>query len=338
MVSITIGLVILAALATLFVNQNRTRTELDKSNRMIDNGRYALDLLSDNLRLAGFYGEYDPGAAPSSIITTQPDPCSTTTASILAALPFHVQGFDAATATSTVDLSATTCSATSISSTIKAGSDVLVIRRASTGTVAAASATTNTDYLQVSQCRYEASAPVLCQAGATGCSFNLSTKSCTSANSGPFAALRAVRVQIFYIDSNNKSGDGIPTLKMTELIDPVTYPTSTYPTYTLGGFTPATPLVEGIEYMQINYGVDTDSDGVPNSYVETTTDWSKVVAVKLNIVARNLDTTPNYTNSTTYKIGTDNSGNDITVTPGGSYKRHAYTEVVRLTNPAGRKE
>src|SRR5687767_8053780 len=60
MVSVVIGLLILAALTTLFVTQSQTRLELDKQNRMIDNGRYALDLLSENLRMAGFYGELDP--------------------------------------------------------------------------------------------------------------------------------------------------------------------------------------------------------------------------------------------------------------------------------------
>jgi type IV pilus assembly protein PilW len=331
MISITIGLILLATLATLFVNQTRTRTELDKANRMIDNGRYALDLLSDNLRLAGFYGEFDPGAASAALITTPPDPCSTTAADISAALPFYVQGYDAANTSSVIDLSSTTCSSSNIPTTKKAGSDILVIRRASTQTVASTAAVSDTRYLQVSLCQYETTnSYILLTAPAT---YNQSKKTCTAANSGPAADLRSIRVQIFFIDANNKAGDGIPTLKMTELIDRATYPAANYPTYTVGTFTPAIPLVEGIEYMQIDYGLDTDNDGVPNSYVSTTTDWSKVVSIKLNIISRNLDPTPNYTDATTYTLGTAG-----TVSPGGSYKRHAYTQVVRLINPAGRKE
>src|SRR3990167_9518695 len=71
MISITIGLLILSAMATLFANQSRTRSELDKSNRMIDNGRYALEVLSENLRVSGFYGERD--IAPAGAIN---DPCT----------------------------------------------------------------------------------------------------------------------------------------------------------------------------------------------------------------------------------------------------------------------
>jgi len=94
MISITLGLLILSALTTLFVNQSRTRAELDKSNRMIDNGRYALELLSENLRLAGFYGDLDPSsiALPASI----DDPCSVDPAVIAGALRLHVGGYDAA--------------------------------------------------------------------------------------------------------------------------------------------------------------------------------------------------------------------------------------------------
>lgn len=339
MVSIAIGLLILAALSTLFVNQSRTRTELDKENRMIDNGRYSLDLLSENLRLAGFYGELDPSSI--TIPTALPDPCLTTASDISAALPFHVQGYDAAIATSAI-----TTRPTCVPSTIKNGSDILVIRRAETASIAATAATAGTSFLQVSLCTPKSglneSSFILATAPAT---YNLSKKTCTTANSGPFADLRRLLVQIYYIDSNNHAGDGIPTLKMAEL--------STANTFTI------TPLVEGIEYMQVDYGIDgvdtngdgipdrfnsinadgsTDTDGVANgAYVSCSTctaaQWAHVVSVKINIIARNLETSTSYTDATTYNLGTAGS-----VTPGGHYRRHAYTQVIRLTNPAGRKE
>ena len=94
MISIAIGLIILSAMTTMLVNQLAIRAELDKSTRMIDNGSYAMDLLTTNLRLAGFYGEFDPSviAIPGSL----PDPCSTTAAEIADALRLHVQGYNAA--------------------------------------------------------------------------------------------------------------------------------------------------------------------------------------------------------------------------------------------------
>ena len=74
MISITIGLIILVALSTLFINQSRARIEMDKSNRMIDNGRYALQLLSDDLRLAGYYGEFVPVSGVPAVPAALPRP------------------------------------------------------------------------------------------------------------------------------------------------------------------------------------------------------------------------------------------------------------------------
>lgn len=347
MVSTVIGLLILVALTTLFLNQSKARTELDKENRMIDNGRYALDLLSENLRMAGFYGEFDPltvyttdlsiSAMPG--LTDAFNPCSTTDADIEKALVWHVQGFN------TTVTGAITSPPSCVPSTIKNGSDILVIRRAHTSTIPVGSAFAGTRYLQVSLCTPTTGGNEnpykLATAPAT---FNLSKKTCTAANSGPFADLRRILVQIYFIDSNNQSGDGIPTLKMAELNE-------------AGSFV-ITPLVEGIEYMQVDYGIDgkdTNSDGIPDRFdvVSPTprdadgvmdgnyiacapcdvNQWAHVVSLKLNLVSRNLETTAGYTDSQTYTLGT--AGN---VTPGGAYKRHAYTQVIRLTNPASRKE
>ena len=51
MVSLAIGLVLVAGLATLFADSSRTGAEIDKSMRQIENGRYAVDLLSETLAL-----------------------------------------------------------------------------------------------------------------------------------------------------------------------------------------------------------------------------------------------------------------------------------------------
>lgn len=346
MISVAIGLLLLAALTTLFVNQSRTRSELDKQNQMIDNGRYALDLLSENLRMAGFYGELDPFSVyptpdeVSAIPASAFNPCTTTATQISQALIWHVQGYNAAT-TSSVITSPPSCL-----TSIKSGSDVLVMRRAFTAAIPAASAVANTTYLQVSLCVPKTGLAenvyFVAKAPAT---YNLSQKTCVLANGGPAADLRRVLVQIYFIDANNEEGDGIPTLKMAELNAASEFV--------------ITPLVEGIEYMQVDYGidgVDTNADGIPDRFnalnPDGTTDtdgtmngpyiscaacdanqWAHVVAVKISIISRNLETTAGFTDANTYNLGT---GGDVT--PGGAYKRHAYTQVIRLINPASRKE
>lgn len=319
MISITIGLLILAAMATLFSTQNKTRSELDKSTRMIDNGRYALEILTDNLRMAGFYGNYMPSGAS----TSTPDPCDVTilsnSATNLEVLRHHVQGYDAALATSQITSLPTACGftyAAGNATSLKAGSDILVLRRASTSTVAAASAVAATTYLQVSNCATDTVSYQVAPGTANFTTFR--NKDCATS-----ASLRPFMVHAYFVSPDNHTGDGIPTLKRSEL-DPAS-----------GAFV-TTPLVEGIEYMQIDYGLDANADGVADSYIAApaAADWPNIVSVKLNIVARNTESTPSFTDTKTYALGragTFGPFND-------HYKRHAYTEVVRLVNPSSRRE
>src|SRR5688572_13523335 len=89
MISITLGLIVLAVLATIFANASRARAEIERSSQQVDNGRYAVDLLSQDLQLAGYYGELDVGgiAVPGAL----PDVCSTDPAVWNAAIPVHMQ-------------------------------------------------------------------------------------------------------------------------------------------------------------------------------------------------------------------------------------------------------
>lgn len=363
MISITIGLLILASLSTLFINQSRTRVELDKSNRMIDNGRYALELLSTNLRMAGFYDNYAPIGTPTIVY----DPCDTVNLTDptknLNILLQHVQGYNAATSSSQIAGppcasgyntagSGTYCSPTYTTvnnCTLNAGSDILVVRRASTAI--SASATSGVTYLQVSMCATDAATPpnnyqiVTAPAVAPVSFTSMHKKDCAAA-----ADLRQFMVLTYFVSPNNAVtngvGDGIPTLKQIDQYGNVT------------------PLVEGIEYMQVDYGVDGDNnsdgimddingdgvvdtgdlDGAADSYSATCNAcaspanwakyWSNVVSVRISIVARNQDKTTGWIDTKTYSLGlagTVGPSND-------NYKRHAYTQLVRLVNPAGRKE
>ena len=55
-----IGLVIIGALVTLFVNTSGNNRELARANSMIENGRFAIKVLEDDLVHAGYWGGYVP--------------------------------------------------------------------------------------------------------------------------------------------------------------------------------------------------------------------------------------------------------------------------------------
>lgn len=237
MISITLGLIILSALSTLFINQTRARVELDKSNRMIDNGRYAMELLAQDLRLAGYLGEFVP------------------TLSSCSSAPVGIGGRDAGLTTKPSTAGITNLTAADV----REGSDIVVINRVSTSTpTAQPAAVPGVRYLQVSLCQYDSLsyligspslAPTGNPAGVTPQDFFiLRTKSCKADDVMPYQAsnladVRRIVEHIYFVSPNNEDGDGIPTLKRQE-----TNPNT--------GALENVSLVEGIEFMQIEYGID----------------------------------------------------------------------------------
>lgn len=326
MISLTIGLILLAGITTLIVQQSSTRDELEKSSRQIENGRYAMQILHDDIQHAGFYGEYSPASGVA--YTVPADPCAISTDSGWATtptVPVPIFGYSGAGADPTAS---TTCGLTNY----KPNTAVLVIRRTATATVAAADGVAS--YLQVSLCGTVTTPFVF---GTTG--FTLMQKDCLAP-----ALLWPYTVNIYYISSCDictPSSDNIPTLKMVQA-GPTAAPVPT-------------PLVEGIENMQFDYGLDNTGDGAPDSYTTTpaSTDWQNVMAVRVNLLARNNDPTVGYQDTKTYSLGGAGAVGPFNAAPytlspacGGTasypqlcnYKRHAYSELVRAINPSGRRE
>ncbi len=60
--------------------------------------------------------------------------------------------------------------------------------------------------------------------------------------------------------------------------------------------------------------------------------------MRVNLLARNIDTSPNYVDTKTYTLGLGARGAPLTVTPNNNYHRHAYTTLVRLVNVAEPKD
>lgn len=326
MIALVLAGILLFGLAVFFVSSSRSYGEAERVSRQIENGRYAMALIAEEIRHAGFYGQVGNVTllptvpAPSSQIPMPgalPDPCATAIASVKAALPIPIQG---------VDNVAVATSPSCVTDAV-AGTDILVIRRANTTTVAAGAAVANGYYTQSANCATAAPIFQIAQSG-----FTLQDKDCATV-----MPIRQYHVYIYYVapcsiatgvNGACQAGDApLPTLKRVELL----------PT----GMSAPVPLVEGIENVQYEYGLDTSGDGSPDTYTAapaTVTQWAQVVAVRVHVLARNVDTTAGFTDTKTYSMGlnADNSAN--TVTPGGSFRRHAYTDLARVTNVSQRIE
>ena len=77
MVSMVLGLLIVLALITLLINVNRNNSELSRTNRLIENGRFALQLLQADVAHAGYWGghvrQFDDSTGSTSV--TPPGAC-----------------------------------------------------------------------------------------------------------------------------------------------------------------------------------------------------------------------------------------------------------------------
>ena len=324
LIAITLGLMIVTALTVLIAQQSATQAEFEKSSRQIENGRYAMQILSDDLQMAGYYGEFT-NVAGLAVPATLSDPCSTTASAIEAALPFAVQGYDALPATG--GGTAVTCIA---ASNFKPGTDILVVRRVEPASAAVGAAVANQIYVQSGLTASGLEFTKKMDLGSNAGTFDLFNKDRTS-----LATLRRALVHIYFVspcsvtpcNSLSDGGKPIPTLKVMEL--------------TTAGMT-LTPLVEGIENMQIDYGIDTTADGSPDGAfvaapaAAASASWANVMALRVYLMARNNESSPGYTDTKTYTLGT--SGAASAPVGATAFKRRVFSQLIRLTNPSGRRD
>ena len=207
------------------------------------------------------------------------------------------------------------------------GSDILVVRRAST----CLAGSTGCDAVDVSKATYFQTGLCASDSGQfvidTDATKFVLTKPPACGASAPKAGQRSYNTHIYFVAKNNKAGDGIPTLKMLEL--------------GAGSFN-TVALALGIEQMQIEYGngvtpVYAAMPALAASSAAAYTDaWRHIVTVKLHLLVRNTTSSTGYTDAKTYTLGQKADGTAYTLTPGGAFRRHVFTTVVRLNNVAGR--
>lgn len=86
MIGITLGMLVVAAVLTIYVNIARTNSELAKMNRQIENGRFAIQVLHEDIVHAGYWGTFIPKfdnltaertIVPNDAPNALPDPCLT---------------------------------------------------------------------------------------------------------------------------------------------------------------------------------------------------------------------------------------------------------------------
>lgn len=344
MIAVAIGLALLAGLSSLYVSTSKARTEFNKTSEQVENGRFALQSITRDIEMAGFYGRASLPLTTSSYALS--DPCATAPASMgfstspTFTLPLPVYG---------PSLAATVlpCLATTLPN-MKAGAEVLTVSYVSGSVTATPSGTEY--YLQRSGCETD---PVSMVYGKTASAFTLHNKAaiaggtCSTSSS---AELRKYVLRSYYVATcdvcSGTGADTTPTLKVAEFVN--------------GTVQQPASLVTGIEDVHYSYGVDLDNNGSPDCYVDNPSDtsavpaacaaavtaasyawaasasanWANVTAVRVNLLARNLEQTASWTDTRTYDLGRAAADGPY----GDHYKRHVYGTVARVWNTGGVRE
>lgn len=350
LIAMAIGTVLSLAMSAVFVKVIESRTEIDRTGQKLENGRYAMEVLGEEIRLAGFYGGYRPPSVTGGTASWQtPSPCETAIASLgwgwngpaaPPSVPVPIMAFEG---------HGTTLTATGVLSCLsnyRTGTDVLVVRRLSTTELAPGSGavSSNAPYLQVSACNGDTQDFVFGAGSATG-SFVLKRGDAAMGSpiclqSNPATGIRQFFVKIFYVatcDVCSPSSDSVPTLKEVTLD-------------AAGGALAMTTrsMVPGIEDLHVDFGVDDDTskDGSidleasggnyrdSNATAAPSFNWQDVMAVRASVIARDLQPTNGYVDAKTYRLGNV----DVSPPSNSPFKRRVFSSVFRLPNLVGRRE
>jgi type IV pilus assembly protein PilW len=356
MTAVAIGLLVLMGLSTVFVNSSQSYQETRRTSEQIENGRYAIELLSQEIRHAGFFGEMvklpaqpatdDPCTAPT-------DGAVSDTVNNFLSLPLTLYPAASLTARPTVP---TNCAAFLTSANLKPGSDIVVVRRTES-TLLSGSVPAAYFYLQTtaasSDMQLGSAGTFTATQNARRAASTLTRPDTSVAATGSparfptvAAHIRRYRTNIYFVapcsvpngggtlctGSADDQGKPVPTLKRLEI--------------GANGVFAITPLVEGIDLLRVELGVDNApavvdpgtgliGDGTPDTFTHapSLTDMGNSVAARIYVLARNRDASPSYVDNKTYTLGTV-----TTTATNDAFKRHAYGAEARVINLSGRRE
>jgi Tfp pilus assembly protein PilW len=283
LVSMLLGLLLIAGMVSAYLSASRHYAYEEQMARMQENGRYAMRLLSREFAMGGFYGGVPSSVdIPAASVGTD---CSAGDWALDARNPLDLIN-DYAGQSPPVSQHLTEFSCLDHAA-IALNTDVIALKR----TAAEASlqrgipaetltsSTVDAWYLRIVSGvapTWEKLRPI-----------DLRSPSRALPSLSYWEAISRI---IFIRRYSEERGDAIPSLCMETLA---------------GDALTARCLVEGVENLQVEFGVDTDDDGVPNRYLAapTAAQLQNAVAVKVHLLLRSIGTLPGYRDDNTYRLG-----------------------------------
>lgn len=258
MIALALGLLLVAALGYLFIGNRQTYRAQDNIARVQENGRYAMEVLGQDLRMVGYIGCGALGeAAMNSTAAGAGAMAPPTPASVLG-------GTEGGSGADTLSLMRVDGRGAVLTAAMaNAAAEVPIPaspRQYAAGTHFLIADCLNADLFRNSAEVAAGATSIAHAAAALNTSANLSKAYGADALVFPFEGL-TYRIQ------NNPAGN--PALYRD-----------------VNGA--AQEVVENVKDMQIVYGVDSDGDGAVNAYVtaDNVADWARVLAVRVSLLLR----------------------------------------------------
>jgi len=286
MVAMVIGLILVAGVIEIYVNSKQTYRNQDALSRLQENGRYALSTLVTKIRPAGFAGCGSLEAVETNVIADPPVP--STFNKFTAVTGYENNGGQSWDATLPPELGA-----------VVDDTDVITLARTGDcGATLAGNLEPNNANIQVdadNTCDFKQDDVLMisdCEKAdvfrivntVSGTKIQTVTHSQGSNNANTLSKLYQEDAEILDFSSETyfirNGASGVPALWVLD------------GTQAAGAGNNPLELVEGVENLQVQYGIDDGFDSVPDRYVDADVakaNWDKVVAVRIQLLLRTIE-------------------------------------------------
>lgn len=338
MIAVGLGMVAIAAVGSVFVFGSRSYKQDDRVARMQDELRFAMAQMTTDLEMAGFFAQVRDlvnNLDVDGTVSVAGGDCGPTTdgGAVTASNNWTymerraavvMQG-DATAAQANATFPCIT-TAEFYTGPTGLGTDVIGIKRLAGSKTANESA--NTVYMKTNG----VDARIYKQGAAGSSTCTSSSGDSTIKTACPAPEPKSGTIELYEFKPavwflrkwpTGTSGTVVPSLcrKFLTAANPTTWDTEC--------------LAQGIEDLQLEFGVDTNTNGVADFFTEYTTrpaiaTLAQIVAVRVHLLARSLDPDQDYLDQKTYTL----AGRSYTTPFADKYHRRVLSSMVLLRNPA----
>ena len=333
MVAMAISLLLLGGVVSIFVSSKRSYETNERLSRIQENGRFALNTIIADLRASGFVGcARQPTYLSTSLNNStalqwnflagpvtgfQATGTNVWSPAMDASIPSPLSGSDVLVVRAPVHERLTLPLTTDVGSPTNAMQIAAGTGAVQTGDIVLAYSCEAISVFQVSS--YASGTGVISHAiNAAGQVPGNATDTVNYSYRRAVTQVVPVETIAYFIAPSSRVGDAS---------DPA--PAGTTSLWRRRGLNGAEELVEGIEQMQVQYGIDTNGDVVVDEYrtANNVTDWNDVISVSVALLARAIDEYGNDTDRRSYNLL------DVTVAaPGDRRLREVFAATASIRN------